>query len=339
MNYLSKDITAQILFDHFQYFQKSLLSYFEKYKNIVFLEGVTIPFHLAYLCPLCLKKYIVQLGNNLNVNGFFSIDHVPPKSVGGTLELITCKKCNNDAGKFEAELIKKLKYDAFAKKQFPVVIEDTKFRISGVKGNYASFIKRIENEVPIIDFPSNKKQKTPLLDNWLNNLNDQDDWSVTLEVPVPNSKKNLKALLKAAYLICFFYWGYEFLYSNSGEMIRKVLNDEAIYPMDGPAFWVDKNDLEKGIIIPIGIGIIENPSELQSYCVTIPVEKNNNSYIAILLIPNPTEHGWQQLKKIHSWLTDNPQKQVTFRPLNISLPNIIDGYMQEWNSFINSTQN
>jgi hypothetical protein len=189
MNYLNKNITAEILFDHFRFFQLSLLNYSEKYQKLVFREGVTIPSHLAYICPLCLDKYIVLLGNDLNVNAEFSLDHIPPKNIGGTLELITCKKCNNDAGKYEAELGKKLEYDAFTKRQVESAIENTRLKISGVAGNYKSFIKVSEDGTPIIDFPVNAKHEMPFLNTWLESLGKTEDWTITLTVPIPNDKK------------------------------------------------------------------------------------------------------------------------------------------------------
>jgi hypothetical protein len=338
MNYLNKNITAEILFDHFRFFQLSLLNYSEKYQKLVFREGVTIPSHLAYICPLCLDKYIVLLGNDLNVNAEFSLDHIPPKNIGGTLELITCKKCNNDAGKYEAELGKKLEYDAFTKRQVESAIENTRLKISGVAGNYKSFIKVSEDGTPIIDFPVNAKHEMPFLNTWLESLGKTEDWTITLTVPIPNDKKKMKALLKAAYLICFFYWGYEFTYSQNGEQIRKVLNDEQEYPMNGPAFWINTKSLGSEINIPLGVGIIEKPVELQSYYVNIPVEKNDTSYIATMLIPISTNEGWKKLREIHSYLTNNTQMEVTFHPLNMSLPNIINGYTQNWSSFKQSSK-
>lgn len=334
-SYLSKDITAEILFDHFSYFQKSLIKYFGKYKNLIFREGVTIPFHLTYLCPLCLKNYIVFLGNDLNVNSIFTLDHIPPQSVEGTFKLITCKTCNNNAGKYEAELERKLNYDTFSKRQSPAIINDTKFKIEGITGNYASYIKTSEDGIPTIDFPSKANHKTPFLDEWLSNLDETQDWTVTFTLPTPNEEKFLKALLKSAYLLCFFYWGYEFAYSENGELIRKVLNDETKYAMNGPAFWIDKNNLQSEIVPPLGLGLIDKPTELQSYYVNLPIERDNVSYIATVLIPNPTRNGWAELERIHSWLTQNPQKQITFRPISLSLPDTINGYNENWNSFIN----
>lgn len=333
MSYLNKNITAEILLDHFRYFQLSQF-FLEKYKKIVFREDATIPFHLAYLCPLCLEKYIVLHGNDLNLNTEFSLDHIPPKSIGGTLMLITCKKCNNDAGKYEAELEFKLNYGSFCERHIDSEIGNTKFKISGVEGNYKSFLKVSEDGMPIIHFPTNAKE-TPYLNNWLNNLDNMDNWSVTFTIPTPNDKNTVKALLKSAYLISFFYWGYEFAYSKNGDFIRKVLNDKEEYPMNNPVIWCNKHSLKSETDLPFGIGIIESPVELQSYYVNIPIEKNGTTYIAIILIPNPTEEGWGKLKDINSYLINNNLKEVRFKPLFPSLPKVTNGYNSIWESFIN----
>ncbi len=103
--------------------------------------------------------------------------------------------------------------------------------------------------------------------------------------------------------------------------------------MKGPAFWIDTKSSGSEINIPLGVGIIEKPVELQSYYVNIPVKKNDTSYIATMQIPISTNEGWRKLKDIHSFLTNNRQKKVTFHPLNMSLPNIINGYTQNRNSF------
>jgi hypothetical protein len=45
-----------------------------------------------YACPLCLRLFPQDQIKHL------SLDHVPPESVGGKLEILTCKTCNNTAG-------------------------------------------------------------------------------------------------------------------------------------------------------------------------------------------------------------------------------------------------
>ncbi len=54
-----------------------------------------------YLCPLCLDVMLTveEFGTKK-----LSVEHVPPKALGGGELVLTCRKCNNDTGsKFDAE--------------------------------------------------------------------------------------------------------------------------------------------------------------------------------------------------------------------------------------------
>ena len=47
-----------------------------------------------YACPLCLQAY----GRAALDYGVFSDEHVPPRSAGGHVLVLTCTRCNNTAG-------------------------------------------------------------------------------------------------------------------------------------------------------------------------------------------------------------------------------------------------
>ena len=48
-----------------------------------------------YVCPLCLTAF----GEDALRDGRLTRDHVPPENVGGHRLALTCKRCNNDAGR------------------------------------------------------------------------------------------------------------------------------------------------------------------------------------------------------------------------------------------------
>src|SRR3954454_153888 len=103
------NIPKEILDQHFRYLTFSLFQFPEKYYHLIFKKDAVVPKHVAYLCPLCVNNFIILLEQGLIPSTDFSLDHFPPESVGGTLKLLTCKKCNNDAGRlYEAELVKKM---------------------------------------------------------------------------------------------------------------------------------------------------------------------------------------------------------------------------------------
>jgi hypothetical protein len=342
MNYLN-NIPKTILTDHLRYFGPSLLYLPKKYQNLVFKEGAEIPIHLPYICPLCLQKYIVLVGRDLNVNGEFSIDHIPPQSVGGTLEIITCKKCNNDAGGlYEAELLKKMNYEA-SRNNHPDAEIKTFFKAEGMPGNYTSFAKRNEDGEIILDFSDKLKKDAPFLKDWLENKSKTDAWEVKLTITRPDDKKILKAILKSAYLICFINWGYDFIFSLNGELIRDVLSGNKEYPMNFISLWLDESNLPNDIQLPLGLCIIEKPIELRTFAVNIPLKLNGYSSVATVLIPYPGEAGWNKLKEINNFQTNKPTIQISFSRVTASLPNnIFDGYPRTWSDFLsklNSGQN
>jgi hypothetical protein len=53
-----------------------------------------------YPCPLCLDPFLIEA----ITDGHLTVEHVPPKSVGGAELLLTCAQCNNESGTaFDAE--------------------------------------------------------------------------------------------------------------------------------------------------------------------------------------------------------------------------------------------
>jgi hypothetical protein len=47
-----------------------------------------------YMCPLCMSLYTVD---EIDTNGL-TVEHVPPRSIGGRPLVLTCRPCNNGAG-------------------------------------------------------------------------------------------------------------------------------------------------------------------------------------------------------------------------------------------------
>lgn len=48
----------------------------------------------TYLCPICLVAFTAEALDD----GSLSVEHVPPRSVGGQELLLTCRRCNNSSG-------------------------------------------------------------------------------------------------------------------------------------------------------------------------------------------------------------------------------------------------
>ena len=244
---------------------------------------------------------------------------------------MTCKDCNNTAGEYEAALLEKIRIHAFSDNKEGAAIKklSVKKDLSDFS-KHKGFMTKDESGTPLLDFPEQAKEHNPELKYMLDQFG-QSLQEIHITIKTPDEDKLAKALLKTAYLLCFIHWGYEFIYSETGYKIRKVLHGEEKYPIQLPILFVDKEKQE----LPIGIGIIQKPEEVQSYYVTIPCIEGNNNYTAIVFIPPPIKDGWDRLKEIHEFYINykGDEHEYAFNPLPQSLPHNLNGYSESWSNF------
>jgi hypothetical protein len=55
-------------------------------------------------CPICLTLY-TEHALNQEIENPLTIEHIPPESLGGKRLILTCKNCNNNAGKLDKRLL------------------------------------------------------------------------------------------------------------------------------------------------------------------------------------------------------------------------------------------
>ena len=162
--------------------------------------------------------------------------------------------------------------------------------------------------------------------DWFDSSSSNIDWEATLTIKRPDDKKILKAVLKTAYLICFINWGYDFVFSTNGNLIREVSNGTNKYPTDTLLYWFDKN---RPVInqIPKGLCLIEKPLEMHSYIVNVPLKIDGYYSIASILIPLCDVESWKKLKNIEDFQKNNQSIDVTFKQIIAPLlSNFFDGY-------------
>lgn len=281
----SFNIPEEVLNEHFEfYFIKSLKYYPERYINLVMNPGFDMPTHVAYLCPMCAKNIIfLDSSGSLRTSGEFNKDHYPAKSVGGRNIILLCTKCNSEAGyKFDFTLKQHLEVVRFSKK-VPNSGMKTKTTVEGLKGYFNS--RLLINEKGEYEF-LDKTDPTYSIPHLDEHFKKNPDFPFNITYCVPDNTKIQKALLHAAYLYCFEKFGYEFVFSDAGELIRKVLKDEEEYPADTIDLNLDsKNHLDT---LPIGVSFISKPMDLQSLVAVIELFDKDSGYkcLKIVLIPN-----------------------------------------------------
>ncbi len=320
------------------YFETSLRYFPQKYLYFFLKEDDQIPEHVAYLCPLCLSNILVV---NLETKAFlvssdFDLDHYPQKSIGGNKTILVCKSCNNEAGhNFEFALKKHLHLSSFSHNGLSHKV-DIKSSIENI-GAFNSKLWKDENGKWQISLKKDENIKMTPLDNWIEYIKVSTDWELQITIPKPKEDHINKAILKSAYLYCFSFWGYEFAFSKAGDLFRLVLSNKADYPMAVIPLSFDNKTTPNFDKIPTGLCYISKPENLKSLVANICVKDKTTGFEKIhpVFIPNPTESGFEDLKKIQILMDDKITGDITFTPLLNILKETPIAYSKTWDYFQN----
>lgn len=187
-------------------------------------EGESIQIKNVFICPICLKAIELSKIKEDKLNDVISLEDVPPKSIGGKPNLITCKKCNNSCGHdIDVYLQNELKYIEDLKSK-----KDKKAKVSSEEISLnATFSLNDDNSIALII----KKENNPnnvqayfdhIKKSWANT-------TINVQISLSDVKRNKEsaniALLKSAYLLAFKKLGYIYILNSNLSVVREqILN-------------------------------------------------------------------------------------------------------------------
>jgi hypothetical protein len=268
----------------FEKFSKNLYSVFNHYgynfaTNIDDkAQIVTCP---LYICPLCLRSPFT-LKSIEEPDPILTLEDIPPKSLGGTSRILTCKKCNNTFGHTLDNSVKEwLLAERFSKESPFSIIKKVQYKFDD---------KRIKGE---LHFNQNKELKF-LIDEESNPYHFKDifqfierkDANLKFTFTTPSKKSYLKGMLRLAYLQSFAYFGYSFIFENNLKRIRRFFIEKENSNI--PIYILEKNfddDL-------VGLNLITSPESLSNYLIILPLNVENKRINKGILIPKPGIAGW-----------------------------------------------
>lgn len=316
---MSLEVSQDELVKYLLKFYPSLRQYPDSYLPLVFEQYGEVPNHFAYLCPLCLKNVFYTQDTNWHYTDSFSMDHYPPQNVQGRKKMMVCKTCNNTAGySYESCFKERVLREAYNRK-----VGNTKIAARSVLDNVPGWMP---GDVHIEDdgstffkiSPKHLHRIKPLTPEQQASNNNGKGFTMKININPVDEKKAMKAILKTAYLHCFDYWGYDFVFSVAGQLFRDVLKDKANYPIPVPTLWFDnKAAIHRGINIPTGMVFIDQPGDLMSMFVYIEAEIKEMGYRCIIpvQIPHPDDKDFADIKRVQQFFTDNPLCQIVVKPL------------------------
>jgi hypothetical protein len=201
-------------------------------KRQYFKKGATALRNIAsidqecYCCPICTRLYLPKA---LEV-GILTLEHAPPKQVGGKPLALICKECNSVAG-YSVDL---------AVVQRQRLLDFTK-ALMGQKPNYkgrATFL--IGGETLNINFERdqgatsikppkeiNDPKKLKAYQDYMMHLYQAGKWNGQEFTITPNAKYHHKYSkvgdLKTAFIICFAFFGYTFALNKRLSPVREQI--------------------------------------------------------------------------------------------------------------------
>jgi hypothetical protein len=235
-----------------------------------------------FICPLCYQVFPREQWSGL------TLEHVPPKAVGGKGITITCKPCNNNMGaNIDSHLAREQNFMDFLE-GVPGASWDGTYSVNDLPHRlWASFARGNKGEWIIL---GNPKYTDPaqLQDamNAFENVQWQ-DFRWHLQMKGPNPRRAQIALLRAAYLWGFACLGYPFLFNRHIELVRQQIVNPSQELL--PNLPVLKGEFTED---QIGVSLIREPLEMRSYLIVVPLRSKSNVIRRKgVILPAPIQDG------------------------------------------------
>lgn len=249
-------------------------------KSVKSLQSISDLQEEYYLCPLCLRGFKEEAVNS----DILTFEHVPQKSIGGKKLLITCHKCNSEAGhKFEGDLHKQQRIKSFIQAlagngEFEGRIQLT---LGGVKTNTNIQIGEENVRLVIPEKINNPNKREQQLDH-LHELVDKQTTGHTFNIEAVdhfNKHKVKISYLKSAYLAAFAALGYGYILRKELDIIREQIQNPEKKIIPQIFLQVNKKHSKEQTILFVSAPINAILVHINRISVLLPpVEKCQNPY-------------------------------------------------------------
>ncbi len=301
-------------------------------KNLDFIKNkLGIEFSEAgtndnYICPLSFKLHTSD-GINPEYDDQLTIEHVPPKSLGGKPITLTNKIHNSQSG----YTLDKILLEYINNKDFKrgLSTKSTKFKIDS-DANIRGEIQLGKN--PSIHFITKMHPGAQKLLKFL-----EDKTKFKVDINLKKYKNPEITLLRIAYLLAFGNLGYSFLFGgtkfvnpNIQKVREQIVNPQEEIIKDIPIINEEIHDDF------LGVNIIYEPKEIRSLLIVFDLNTKVSKYRFGIFLPGPDDFGFQASKNVKKILRQNKKinlKAYTF-PNKLTLNNQEDSfdYWAKWES-------
>lgn len=248
-------------------------------------------FQNGYICPLCFDVFYENDLDN-SVPNPLTLEDIPPASLGGKPQTLTCKNCNSKSGHdLDVHLLNSL-LEQDSHSFLPNSKTNATFELNGNKIN--GIVEVNEKGIVKLDLQSNRSnpgQSNQFLKDLIppKILPEQKFQTPNFQIKLndrSNERRAEVALLRIAYLIAYSTLGNGFYVNGELSKVREqILNpDKNILPK---VFWI-KYDFPKEIE---GVNIISLPKDLRSFLIVFSLHTKSKSRQFAIVLPGATSPG------------------------------------------------
>jgi len=263
-----------------------------------------------FLCPICLTLFTRDALTSDPPD--VALAHVVPKSLKGQLCTLACRKCDNKIGSaFDSHVAREKQLHNW--EQGATAVSG---RLKHNSGDIGVEIRRNGNTLEFWDDPRRSPPKS-----WERFLEvAASDWPNTtfsFTVLTYSPMKRDVSLLYSAFLMMFYYFGYEYVLSPNVDRVRQVIlgNDTSLDWRKG-IFPIPKCQSETMSSLP-SVSILLEPGDIRSFLVALPSPKEDEAARCVLL-PGFEDKGKEAYDRILSLTQLSGNFKATLIPGNPS---------------------
>ncbi len=260
-----------------------------------------------YLCPISFN-YFSEINAD---NGKLTLEHVPPKSLGGKPIILTCKSINNtDGASSDKKMLGFFKTQLFNddKGKLPA-------KLLSIDRNFQGITSEVSIDAsgsPKIQFLTSTKNLKVLEHKKLFDLWDGTQFKFSIKLQKRIEKRTL---LKCAYLMAFSKIGYNLFFSKNGYsqstygILGKVLRSE-IAPDEYPIPYLNEHSPKD----TPQIGLITEPKHYRSLYVNLEFKLDGKTFKYAVFLPHPLENDLNSLINLEKLIINgNDGKQFDLK--------------------------
>jgi HNH endonuclease len=216
-----------------------------------------------YLCPLCIDSWftVEEFGT-----GWLTVEHVPPEKLGGGELVLTCRPCNNDAGKwFDAHALKEDRFRRLLSGQNERP-ETAEFTVDGLTARGRMPVTGQASMLFAVDPGINNPADGPPLIERMRTLSETGSTDFRLDVAAPRLSyvpdRAAVSWVRSAYLAAFALLGWKYILQPSLDPVREQLRNPSAGMLPPLSLYAPEGDPGRR-----EIWVVREPAEYQSLLV------------------------------------------------------------------------